>query len=74
MIRIIDRFLAYYIMTADKLQRTARWIENMEGGIEKLRKVILQDELGICNELDALMDNLINTYEDEWAVAVKGVF
>lgn len=61
-------------MTADKLQRTARWIENMEGGIEKLRKVILQDELGICNELDALMDNLINTYEDEWAVAVKGVF
>ena len=33
-VRIIDRFLAYYIMTADRLQRTARWIENMEGGIE----------------------------------------
>ncbi|KAJ7512051.1 nitrite reductase [Mycena galericulata] len=70
-VRIIDRYLAYYIMTADKLQRTARWIENMDGGIEKLRRVILQDELGICNELDALMDNLVNTYQDEWAQVVK---
>ena len=41
---------------------------------QKLRKVILQDELGICNELDAFMDNLINTYEDEWAGVVKGQF
>ncbi|KAG5728415.1 Nitrite reductase [NAD(P)H] [Termitomyces sp. T112] len=70
-VRIIDRFLAYYIMTADRLERTARWIERMEGGIEKLRKVILQDELGICKDLEALMDNLVSTYEDEWAVAVK---
>ncbi|KAJ7839603.1 NADPH nitrite reductase [Mycena olivaceomarginata] len=70
-VRIIDRFLAYYIMTAERLQRTARWIENMEGGIEKLRRVILQDELGICDQLDALMDNLVNTYQDEWAQAVQ---
>ncbi|KAJ6631137.1 NADPH nitrite reductase [Mycena sp. CBHHK59/15] len=70
-VRIIDRYLAYYIMTADRLQRTARWIENLEGGIEKLRRVILQDELGICSQLDAFMDNLINTYQDEWAQVVK---
>ncbi|KAF9446723.1 nitrite reductase [Macrolepiota fuliginosa MF-IS2] len=70
-IRIIDRFLAYYIITADKLQRTARWIENMEGGIKKLRKVILEDQLGICAELDAIMDNLVSTYEDEWANVVQ---
>uniref|UniRef100_Q9UVH8 Nitrite reductase [NAD(P)H] n=1 Tax=Hebeloma cylindrosporum TaxID=76867 RepID=Q9UVH8_HEBCY len=70
-IRILDRFLAYYIMTADRLQRTARWIENMEGGIEKLRQVILEDSLGICAELDAIMTNIVNTYEDEWANAVK---
>ncbi|RXW14988.1 hypothetical protein EST38_g10867 [Candolleomyces aberdarensis] len=70
-VRIIDRFLAYYIVTADKLQRTARWVENMEGGIEKLKKVILEDELGICKDLDAMMDNLVNTYEDEWAAVVK---
>ncbi|KAG6806586.1 hypothetical protein H0H93_002754, partial [Arthromyces matolae] len=59
-------------MTADRLERTARWIERMEGGIEKLRKVILQDELGICKNLEAMMDNLVSTYEDEWATAVKG--
>lgn len=70
-VRIIDRYLAYYIMTADRLQRTARWIENMEGGIDKLRRVILQDELGICDQLDAFMDNLIDTYQDEWAQVVK---
>ncbi|KAF7323911.1 NAD(P)H nitrite reductase [Mycena kentingensis (nom. inval.)] len=70
-VRIIDRFLAYYIMTADRLQRTARWIENMDGGIEKLRRVILQDELGICKDLEALMDNLVGTYQDEWAQVVK---
>ncbi|KAF7350461.1 NAD(P)H nitrite reductase [Mycena venus] len=70
-VRIIDRYLAYYIMTADRLQRTARWIENMEGGIDKLRRVILQDELGICDQLDAFMDNLVDTYQDEWAQVVK---
>lgn len=39
---------------------------------QKLRRVILEDELGICNELEAFMDNLIHTYEDEWAGVVKG--
>ena len=33
-VRVLDRFLMYYIRTADKLMRTARWLENMEGGIE----------------------------------------
>jgi nitrite reductase (NAD(P)H) len=41
---------------------------------QKLRKVILEDQLGICGELDAMMDNLINTYEDEWANVVKGLY
>jgi nitrite reductase (NAD(P)H) len=44
-IQILDRYIMYYIETADKLQRTARWIENYEGGIEKLKRVILDDEL-----------------------------
>lgn len=33
-IRILDRFIMYYIRTADKLMRTARWVEQMDGGIE----------------------------------------
>ncbi|WVQ96928.1 nitrite reductase [NAD(P)H], large subunit [Kwoniella sp. CBS 9459] len=69
-VRIIDRYLMYYIRTADRLVRTAPWLESLEGGIEKLRKVILEDSLGICADLDAEMDSLIGTYEDEWKRAV----
>ncbi|CAL1707574.1 unnamed protein product [Somion occarium] len=69
-IRVIDRFLMYYIRTADKLMRTARWVESMDGGIEKLRKVILEDELGICEDLDREMDELVGTYYDEWKAVV----
>ena len=49
----------FYIKTADKLTRTARWLENFEGGLEKLRKIIIDDELGICAELDKEMNALV---------------
>lgn len=67
----IDRFLMYYIQTADKLQRTARWLEKLPGGIDYLRKVIIDDHLGICEELDKQMSFLVGTYEDEWAKVVN---
>ncbi|PIL30050.1 hypothetical protein GSI_07962 [Ganoderma sinense ZZ0214-1] len=69
-VRILDRFFMYYIRTADKLMRTARWLENMEGGIEKLRKVILDDALGICSDLEREMGELVGTYFDEWKAVV----
>ncbi|KAI0789354.1 nitrite reductase [Abortiporus biennis] len=69
-IRILDRFIMYYIRTADKLMRTARWLENMDGGIEKLKKVILEDSLGICEDLEREMDTLVGTYYDEWQAVV----
>src|SRR5690606_2604916 len=53
LIRTIDRFFLYYIRTADKLQRTAPWLEALEGGIDALREVIVEDSLGICADLDA---------------------
>ncbi|KAF5373008.1 hypothetical protein D9758_001490 [Tetrapyrgos nigripes] len=65
-VKILDRFIMYYIRTADKLMRTARWLEDMDGGIEKLRKVIIDDELGICAELEADMNALAGSYFDEW--------
>ncbi|CEL51481.1 nitrite reductase (NAD(P)H) large subunit [Rhizoctonia solani AG-1 IB] len=70
-VRIIDRFLMFYIRTADKLMRTARWIEQFEGGVEKLKKIILDDELGICADLDREMDALVGTYQCEWTTVVK---
>ncbi|KAJ3333196.1 hypothetical protein HDU76_010670 [Blyttiomyces sp. JEL0837] len=70
-IRIIDRFLMYYIRTADKLQRTARWLEKMEGGIEFLKKVVVDDGLGICDELEREMATLVDSYFCEWTEVVK---
>jgi nitrite reductase (NADH) large subunit len=70
-IKYLDRFLMYYIMTADRLTRTSVWIEKLEGGIEHLKDVIIHDKLGICAELETMMQRLVDTYECEWAAVVR---
>ncbi|MBL4885012.1 MAG: nitrite reductase small subunit NirD [Planctomycetaceae bacterium] len=70
-IKYIDRFLMYYITTADKLMRTSAWLDKLEGGIEHLREVVIEDKLGICDELDQRMQHLVDTYQCEWAAVVK---
>jgi nitrite reductase (NADH) large subunit len=66
LIRTIDRFLMFYVRTADRLQRTAPWIEAMEGGLDHLRAVVMDDSLGICADLDAAMAKHVDGYADEW--------
>ncbi|WP_433127311.1 nitrite reductase large subunit NirB [Micromonospora sp. CA-240977] len=66
LITLIDRFLIYYIRTADRLQRTAGWIEAMDGGLDHLRSVIVDDSLGLCADLDAAMARHVSSYSDEW--------
>ncbi|SEG39867.1 nitrite reductase (NADH) large subunit [Nonomuraea solani] len=66
LIRTIDRFLMFYIRTADRLQRTAAWLEGLDGGLDYLREVIMEDSLGICADLDAQMEHHTATYADEW--------
>jgi nitrite reductase (NADH) large subunit len=66
LVRTIDRFMMFYVRTADRLQRTAPWLEEMEGGLDHLRDVIVHDSLGICAELDAAMEAHVATYSDEW--------
>jgi nitrite reductase (NADH) large subunit len=66
LIKVIDRFLMFYIRTADRLQRTAPWIEAMEGGLDHLRAVIVDDSLGICADLETAMDKHVEGYSDEW--------
>ena len=70
-IRTIDRFLMYYIFTAEKLTRTATWLENMAGGIDHLKDVVLDDKLGICDELERRMQHLVDTYQCEWKEVVN---
>jgi nitrite reductase (NADH) large subunit len=66
LVRLIDRFLMFYIRTADRLQRTASWVAAMEGGLDHLRAVIVDDSLGICVDLEAAMDRHVAGYADEW--------
>ena len=68
---VLDRYLMFYIRTADKLQRTARWIEQLPGGIKYLREVILEDKLGICAELEKQMSELVGTFFCEWTEAIN---
>jgi nitrite reductase (NADH) large subunit len=70
LIRYIDRFLMFYIRTADRLERTATWFNKLEGGIDYLRRVIIDDSLGICDELEAEMERHVATYECEWKATV----
>jgi len=69
-IKYIDRFLMYYIFTADKLMRTAPWLEQLEGGLEHLKEVVIEDKLGLCNELEERMQHLVDTYQCEWKAVV----
>jgi len=70
-LKYIDRFLMYYIMTADRLTRTSVWLENLAGGIDHLREVIVDDKLGICAELEEMMQFLVDSYRCEWAEVVN---
>ena len=66
LLRYIDRFLMFYIETADRLQRTSVWRENLEGGLDYLRAVVIDDSLGIAAELEQRMAHIVATYQCEW--------
>jgi nitrite reductase (NADH) large subunit len=70
-IRMIDRFLMFYIRTADRLTRTSVWLDKMEGGIEHLRRVVVEDSLGIAADLERDMAKLVEGYFCEWKDAVN---
>tara|TARA_R110002020_G_scaffold26636_3_gene86235 strand:+ start:232 stop:1302 length:1071 start_codon:yes stop_codon:yes gene_type:complete len=70
-IKYLDRFLVYYIRTAAPLQRTAPWLEKLEGGIDYLKKVVVEDSLGIGEELEAEMEELVQRYACEWKEAIE---
>jgi hypothetical protein len=48
LVRYVDRFLMFYVRTADRLQRTSTWRDNLEGGLDYLKRVVIDDKLGIA--------------------------
>jgi nitrite reductase (NADH) large subunit len=71
LLRYVDRFLMFYVRTADRLERTATWFNKLEGGIAYLKHVVVEDALGIAAELEREMQHVVDTYQDEWKTAVE---
>ena len=71
LIKYIDRFYMFYIRTADRLQRTSVWMDNMEGGLKYLKSVIIDDKLGLAAELEQEMSNVVDTYQCEWKTTIE---
>jgi len=71
LIRYIDRFLMFYVRTADRWQRTSVWLDNLDGGLAYAQQVIIDDSLGICSELEEQMSHVVGTYQCEWKSALQ---
>lgn len=71
LVRYLDRYLMYYIRTADRLQRTAPWVDSLDGGLDRLREVVVDDVLGLGTELEAAMERHVATYVDEWRATIE---
>lgn len=70
LVRYLDRFLMYYIRTADRLQRTAPWVDSLDGGLDRVRAVVVDDALGLGAELEAAMARHVESYVDEWKATI----
>lgn len=70
-IKYLDRFLMFYIKTAEPLSRTATWLNKMEGGIDYLRNVVVNDSLGLAQQFEAEMQLLVDSYKCEWKEVVE---
>jgi len=66
LLRYVDRLLMFYIRTADRLQRTSVWMDNLEGGLDYLRQVVIEDSLGLGETLEQEMQRVVDAYQCEW--------
>jgi nitrite reductase (NADH) large subunit len=71
LVRYLDRFLMYYVRTADRLQRTAAWMDSLDGGLDRVREVVVDDALGLGAELEAEMERHVGSYRDEWRATLE---
>lgn len=71
LVRYLDRFLMYYIRTADRLQRTSTWLASIDGGLDRVREIVVDDALGLGAELEAEMARHVDSYFDEWKATIE---
>jgi len=71
LVKYIDRYLMFYVRTAERLTRTSVWLENLEGGLAYMQKVVIDDHLGINAELEKQMQVVIDSYQCEWKTTIE---
>jgi nitrite reductase (NADH) large subunit len=71
LVKYIDRVLMFYTKTADRLQRTSVWMDGLEGGLAYLKDVVINDKLGLCDELEARMEHIVDTFQCEWKTTLE---
>ncbi|KZN14837.1 nitrite reductase large subunit NirB [Marinomonas sp. TW1] len=71
LVKYIDRVLMFYTQTADRLQRTSVWMESLEGGLDYLKEVVIDDKLGLCDELESRMQHVVDTFQCEWKTTLQ---
>ncbi|MGK0444273.1 MAG: nitrite reductase (NADH) large subunit [Bermanella sp.] len=71
LIKYIDRFLLFYVKTADRLQRTSVWMDNLEGGLDYLKQVVIDDCLGMAEEFERQMGAVVESYQCEWKTTIE---
>jgi nitrite reductase (NADH) large subunit len=71
LVKYIDRVLMFYVKTADRLQRTSVWMENLEGGLDYLKQVVIDDSLGLGEKLEQNMQAVVDTYQCEWKTTIE---
>lgn len=71
LIKYIDRFLLFYVKTADRLQRTSVWMDNLEGGLDYLKQVVIEDSLGLASEFESQMEAVVDSYQCEWKTTIE---
>lgn len=71
LVKYIDRYLMFYVRTADRLQRTSVWLESLEGGLDYMKSVVIDDHLKVCDELEKQMSAVVATYQCEWKTTIE---
>ena len=71
LIQLIDRFLSFYVRSAARLQRTSVWLDNLEGGLDYLKAVIIADRLGLCEQFEQHIAHVVASYQCEWQTTIN---
>jgi len=71
LIKYVDRLLMFYIKTADRLQRTSTWLGQLDGGLDYLKQVVIDDYLDLSAEFEQQMQHIVDSYQCEWKATLQ---